>query len=351
MRVSRKISATGSPLALALGNFDGVHLGHQAILRATMAAAQRLHLNAAALTFAPLPREYFARRQTSPASPPARLMSVGEKLSAFAAAGLEQVFIPRFDEQFASQSPEDFLQSLRLANVRWMMVGDDFRFGAKRAGDVDLMQQFAAAHGIEVETMSDVVVGGSGVRVSSSAIREALAAGRLSAAAEMLGRRYAIIGRVTHGKKLGRTLGFPTANVALAGRKPALAGVFAVKCSLVTRGLEGVAELGKFEVGMTLDGVANLGTNPVVSSENRQHLEVFLFDYSGDLYGKRLQVSFIEKIRDEQNFASLDSLVTQMHDDTARAKKILSRVNDDGSAKEGLQTNPEPDGHPVSDAW
>jgi riboflavin kinase/FMN adenylyltransferase len=167
-----------------------------------------------------------------------------------------------------------------------------------------------------------------------------LAAGRLSAAAEMLGKPYAITGRVTHGKKLGRTLGFPTANVALSGRKPALAGVFAVKCRLVTRGLEGVAELGKFDVGEVLNGVANLGTNPVVSSENRPHLEVFLFDYSTDLYGKRVQVSFIEKIRDEQNFASLDGLVTQMHDDTARAKKILSRMNPDGSAKEGLQDHP-----------
>jgi riboflavin kinase/FMN adenylyltransferase len=148
----------------------------------------------------------------------------------------------------------------------------------------------------------------------------------------MLGRPYAITGRVTHGRKLGRTLGYPTANIALSGRKPALAGVFAVKCRLVSRGLEGVAG----DVGEILDGVANLGTNPVVSSENRQHLEVFLFDYSGDLYGKRVQVSFIEKIRDEQNFASLDALVTRMHDDAARAKKILSRMTADGSAEERL---------------
>jgi riboflavin kinase/FMN adenylyltransferase len=244
--------------------------------------------------------------------------------------------VPRFDERFSSQSPADFLQSLRAADVRWMMVGDDFRFGAKRTGDVGLMRQFGAAHGIEVEAMSDVVIGASGVRVSSSAIREALAAGRLSVAAEMLGRPYAITGRVTHGRKLGRTLGYPTANIALSGRKPALAGVFAVKCRLVTRGLEGVAELGKFDVSEVLNGVANLGTNPVVSSENRQHLEVFLFDYSGDLYGKRVQVSFIEKIRDEQNFASLDALVTRMHDDAARAKKILSWMTADGSAEERL---------------
>jgi riboflavin kinase/FMN adenylyltransferase len=340
MRVSRKIAATGKPLALAVGNFDGVHLGHRAILSATMRAAERLGLTAAALTFAPLPRQYFARRQNNPALAPALLMSVGEKLTEFAKAGLEHVFVPRFDERFASQSPEDFLQSLRSANVRWIMVGDDFRFGAKRGGDVTLMRQFGTAHAIEVETMSDVVTRQGSARVSSSAVREALAAGRFGDAAEMLGRSYAITGRVTHGKKLGRTLGFPTANVALSGRKPALAGVFAVKCRLVTRGLEGVAELGNDDVGMILDGVANLGTNPVVSSENRQHLEVFLFDYSGDLYGRRVQVSFIEKIRDEQNFASLDALVTQMHDDTARAKKILSRMNPDGSAKEGLQTHP-----------
>lgn len=332
MRVARKISATGSRLALAVGNFDGVHLGHQAILRATTAAAQRLQLDSAALTFAPMPREFFAYRQNNPALAPPRLMSVGEKLTAFAEAGLDHVFVPRFDERFSRQSPADFLQSLRAADVRWMMVGDDFRFGAKRTGDVGLMRQFGAAHGIEVEAMSDVVIGASGVRVSSSAIREALAAGRLSVAAEMLGRPYAITGRVTHGRKLGRTLGYPTANIALSGRKPALAGVFAVKCQLVSRGLEGVAG----DVGEILDGVANLGTNPVVSSENRQHLEVFLFDYSGDLYGKRVQVSFIEKIRDEQNFASLDALVTRMHDDAALAKKILSRMTADGSAEERL---------------
>ena len=340
MQFSRRIHATTKPLALAVGNFDGVHLGHQAILRSTIAAARRLQLDAAALTFQPMPREYFARRQNNPALAPARLMSVSEKLTAFAEAGLAHVFVPRFDERFSRQTPMDFLESLRSANVRWMIVGDDFRFGAKRIGDVALMRQFGAAHGIEVETMSDVVTGEGNVRVSSSAIRQALAAGRIRDAAEMLGRPYAITGRVTHGKKLGRTLGFPTANIALSGRKPALAGVFAVKCKLVTRGLEGVAELGKVDIDVTLDGVANLGTNPVVSSESRQHLEVFLFDGSGDLYGRRMQISFFEKIRDEQNFASLDALVTQMHDDTARAKKILSRVNDDGSAKKGLQEHP-----------
>ncbi len=335
MRLWRTFPRRSAPLALAIGNFDGVHLGHQAILSATLAAARDLNLSPAALTFSPLPREYFATIHRGATPAPARLMSVSEKLAAFHRAGLESAIVIRFCAAFAAQTPVEFLDALRDADVRWLMVGEDFRFGAKRAGDVAQMREYGAKHGIAVHTMADVRAA-TGDRISSSAIREALAAGDLRAAGSMLGRPYAITGRVTHGKKLGRTLGFPTANIALTGRKPALAGVFAVKCRLVTRGLEGVAG----DVGEVLDGVANLGTNPVVSSENRQHLEVFLFDYSGDLYGKRVQVSFIEKIRDEQNFASLDALVTQMHDDTARAKQILSRMSTDGSAKEGLQDHP-----------
>jgi riboflavin kinase/FMN adenylyltransferase len=331
MRLWRTFPTQSAPLALAIGNFDGVHLGHQAILSATLAAARDLKLSPAALTFSPLPREYFSAKNPAALPAPARLMSVSEKLAAFHRAGLENVIVIRFCAAFAAQTPTEFLDALRDANVRWLMVGEDFRFGAKRAGDVAQVREYGAKHGIAVHTMGDVRRE-SGERISSSSIRDALSGGNLHAAASMLGRPYAITGRVAHGKKLGRTLGFPTANIALSGRKPALAGVFAVKCRPVTRGLEGVAG----DVGEILDGVANLGTNPVVSSENRQHLEVFLFDYSGDLYGKRVQVSFIEKIRDEQNFASLDALVTQMHDDTARAKKILSRMNSDGSAEERL---------------
>ena len=337
MQLLRAFPVNGEPLALAIGNFDGVHLGHQAILAATRRAATRLHASAAALTFSPLPREFFTNRahHTSRASgwveTPSRLMSVTEKMAAFCNAGVERALVLRFDASFAAQSPESFLQALMRANVRWLMVGEDFRFGAKRAGDIHALRAFGQQHGINVETMSDVTTP-SGERISSSAIRESLRDGQLARATAMLGRPYAIIGRVMHGKKLGRTLGFPTANIALSGRKSALSGVFAVNCRLVTRGLEGVAELGKCDVGQILDGVANLGTNPVVSTENRQHLEVFLFDFSGDLYGRRVQISFIEKIRDERNFASTDplgELVTQMHDDTARAKAILSRMKDE----------------------
>ena len=322
MRLRRSIAPSSKPLALAIGNFDGVHLGHQAILEKTRNAASRLGFEAAVLTFSPLPREFFARVKAAHAVP--RLMSVSEKLAVFACAQIDCVMMPRFDAAFAAQSPAAFLDSLNQANVRWLLAGHDFHFGAKRAGSMPMLRAWGARQGITIETMDDIA-NDDGTRISSSAIRAALSAGNLDAAATMLGRRYAIVGRVTHGKKLGRTLNFPTANVALTGRKPALGGVFAVQCRLVTRGLEGAAAQAS-ESGNILNGVANLGTNPVVSIESRQHLEVFLFDFSGDLYGQRLHVTFIEKIRDEQKFARLDDLVTQMHVDTAQAKEILSRT-------------------------
>jgi riboflavin kinase / FMN adenylyltransferase len=321
MRLIRALKPQSEPLALAIGNFDGVHRGHQAILETCRNTASMLGFQPAVMTFAPLPREYFAKLRSDPAMAPPRLMSVTEKLAAFHRAGMTQVFLPRFNRAFAALSPHDFIARLVALNVKWLMVGEDFRFGAQRAGDAALLRSYGKTHGFAVETMADI---GDAVdaRISSTAIRDALAGGELVRAQRMLGRPYRIVGRVTHGKKLGRTLGFPTANVALSGRKPALGGVFAVKCRLVTRGLEGVAG----EAGEILNGVANLGTNPVVSSENRQHLEVFLFDFSGDLYGKRVSVEFIEKIRDEQHFSSLDALVTQMHDDCTQAKRILSRI-------------------------
>ena len=328
MQLNRVLVAGSTPMALAIGNFDGVHLGHQAILAATLHSASEHALTPAVMTFEPMPREFFARSETNAGIAPPRLMSVSEKLAAFSKAGIQLAFIPRFDAPFAAQSPSAFIDSLVRMNVRWLMVGDDFRFGARRAGDVATLREAGKRQGFLVETMADIVANGG--RISSTAIRNALSQGDLPTAHRMLGAPYAIIGRVTHGKKLGRTLGFPTANISLGPkvrrRKPALNGVFAVKCRLVTRGLEGVAS----KNGTVLNGVANLGTNPVVSSENHHHLEVFLFDYSGDLYGKRLEVAFIEKIRDEQNFSRLDALVTQMHDDAARTKTIL-RIIDDGS--------------------
>lgn len=325
LRLHRRIEATGTPLVLAIGNFDGVHLGHQALLAQAREVAHRMNAVPAVLTFSPSPRAFFA---TSSADVPARLSSTTEKLAAFARADVRHAFVPRFNAAFAAQTPHAFMHSLAAANVVAVVVGADFRFGFRREGDVTFMRSFGGAHGVAVHVVEAVEA--EGRRISSSSIRDALARGELPLAAAMLGRPVAVIGRVTHGKKLGRTLGYPTANVALSGRKPALGGVFAVKCRLVaTRGLEGVAG----DVGDTFTGVANLGTNPVVSSENRQHLEVFLFDVpneASDLYGKRLEVIFIEKIRDELKLPGLDALVAQMRDDELKARTILSR-NDDGN--------------------
>ena len=317
----RVLAPIGAPLALAIGNFDGVHRGHQAILAAGIKASRELGLTFAAMTFHPLPRDFFAKLRHDPSLAPPRLMSTTEKLAALVDNGVERVFIPRFDAQFAAQSPDDFVDALTRMNVRWLMVGEDFRFGAKRMGDTGMLRRAGAQRGFIVETLPDVAVGDE--KISSTAIRDALNQGQLSAAARMLGRPYAIIGRVTHGKKLGRTLGFATANISLSERKPALSGVFAVQCRLVTRGLEGVAGIEKIKAGTILNGVANLGTNPVVSIDGHHHLEVFLFDFAADVYGQRLACTFIEKIRDEQNFASLDALKKQIHDDVSKAKNIL----------------------------
>ena len=283
------------------------------------------------MTFAPLPREYFAKLRNDPSLAPVRLMSVTEKLAAMKIAGMTNVFIPHFDAKFSSQRPQEFMAKLVGLNVKWLMVGEDFRFGAKRAGDVAMLREYGAAHGFSVQTMADIE-DKNHEKISSTAIRAALAAGDMKMAEQMLGHPYSITGRVTHGKKLGRTLGFPTANVALSGRKPALSGVFAVKFKIVSRGLEGVVRTNADLEGV-IQGVANLGTNPVVSIDNRHHLEVFLFDFPNknsehDLYGKRVQVTFIEKIRDELNFTSADplkELVEQMHNDCARAKTILRK--------------------------
>ena len=321
MRLHRALGPVGAPLALAIGNFDGVHRGHQAILAAGIEAAREHGLAFAAMTFQPLPREFFAKlHDDAPFSPP-RLMSTTEKLAALVDTGVEHVFIPSFNAKFAAQSPDDFVSALMRLDVRWLMVGEDFRFGAKRAGNWETLRRAGAQHGFMVETMPNVVIGIE--KISSSAIRDALGLGQLDAASRMLGRPYTIIGRVTHGKKLGRTLGFPTANITLTHRKPALSGVFAVECRLVTRGLEGVAGIERTGAETILYGVANLGTNPVVSIDGHHHLEVFLFDFAADVYGKRLVCTFIEKIRDEQNFESLDALCRQMDDDVLKAKNIL----------------------------
>lgn len=305
MRLFRDLPANPTPIALTIGNFDGVHLGHQALLQQTVAAAGARGLDAAVMTFHPHPREVF-----DPVHAPARLSSLREKYAAIAQAGIDHLYVPRFNAAFARLSPDAFLDLLQhRLSVRWLLVGHDFRFGAKRAGDLALMRAQANIRGMEIVALEDVL--SDFERVSSTGVRAALAAGDLAAARQLLGRAYAITGRVVHGRKLGRTLGFPTANISLTRRKPALSGVFAVRCKGI-RGLEGVA-----------NGVASLGTNPAVQVDGRPSLEVFLFDFSRDLYGQRLEVEFVAKLRDEMHFGSLEALTAQIRRDCDQARALL----------------------------
>ena len=302
MKILRHAEAP-APTAIAIGSFDGVHLGHQAMLAHVCTAAKARGLASAALTFEPLPREFFAPREA-----PARLSSLAEKLAAFSSAGIAATFVERFDRAFAAIGREAFERRLHdHYGARWLMVGQDFRYGAGRKGDVAALATAGRALGFEVEVLPAVSVDGE--RVSSTRVRAALAAARFDVAQRLLGRPYAICGHVVHGKKRGRLMGFPTANVRLARAHPALHGVFAVKCfGAATRGLE---------------GVASLGINPAVEDGGPATLEAFLFDFSGDLYGRRLTIEFVKKLRDEAHFASLDELRARIGRDCDEAREFF----------------------------
>jgi riboflavin kinase / FMN adenylyltransferase len=291
------------PVAIAVGSFDGVHLGHQAMLARVREAARSRGLASAALTFEPLPREFFA-----PAAAPARLSSLQEKLAALADAGLDHAIVERFDARFAAITAAQFEERLAARyGARFVMVGPDFRYGAKRQGDAASLAAAGRRHGYEVQVLPAVDFGGA--RVSSTRVRDALARADFAAAAQLLGRPYAICGRVVHGAQRGRGMGFPTANVRLARPKPALHGIFAVRCfGVATRGLE---------------GVASLGWNPAVRGTGPATLEAFLFDFSGDLYGRRISLEFVKKLRDEAHFASMDELAAQIRRDCDAAREAL----------------------------
>lgn len=303
MQVFRGIpERADQPSVLTIGNFDGVHRGHQALLSLLTEKAHVLGLSAAVLTFEPHPREYF-----SAADAPARLSSLREKLLLLAASGVERAYVCRFNAAFAALSAENFIEDIlvRGLGVRHLYIGDDFRFGARRRGDFAMLQAAGRAHGFGVESMATLDVAGE--RVSSSAVRAALAKGELDHAAELLGRPYSIAGRVAHGDKLGRQLGYPTANIQLKHRRPALSGVFAVS-------VEGLL------ASRSVQGVANIGTRPTVDGSGRPRLEVHLFDWQQECYGAHLRVHFLHKLRQEQRFESFDALTTQIRRDADDAR-------------------------------
>ena len=302
MLVSRG-DAERAPTAsvLTIGNFDGVHLGHQALLRLLTDKARALGLPAVVLTFEPHPREFFA-----PQNAPPRLASLREKLLLLDAAGIDMTRIVRFNARFAALSAEQFIDRVLVESlqVRHLIIGDDFCFGAGRKGDFAMLKAAGERRGFVVEAMPTHSFNGE--RVSSSAVRDALAQGCLDRAARLLGRPYSIAGRVVHGEKIGRTIGFPTVNIQLKGRQPPLSGVFTVE-------VEGLA-------AAPVAGVASVGVRPTVDGSGRPTLEVHLFDWTADCYGAHLRVHFLRKQRDEEKYDSLDALSAQIALDACNAR-------------------------------
>jgi riboflavin kinase/FMN adenylyltransferase len=294
--------------AVTVGNFDGVHRGHRALLERLRALAREAGLASCVLTFEPHPREFFA-----PETAPTRLTRLRDKLELLAEAGVDRVHVARFDARFAALGADEFVARVLVQGLgtRRLLVGRDFRFGAKRAGDVALLERAAARDGFTLEAMPDVTL--EGARVGSSAVRAALAAGDFARAAQLLGRPYAISGRVAHGAKLGRSLGFPTANIVLRQR-PALGGIYAV-------------EADDEEAGRTLRGVASVGRRPTVNETALPLLEVHLFDLDEELYGRHLRVRFLAKLRDEQKFAGLEALRAAIARDAETARAYFSATS------------------------
>jgi riboflavin kinase/FMN adenylyltransferase len=302
MLVHRGFSQTApSATVLTIGNFDGVHLGHRALLARLTAAAASAGLPAAVLTFEPHPREFFA-----PQDAPPRLSTLREKLELLAADGVDRVHVCHFNAAFAALSASDFIERVLFGalRVRLLIVGDDFRFGAGRSGDFALLSAAGARLGFRVEAMASITLDGE--RASSSAVRDALQAGRIEHAARLLGRPYAIDGRVVRGDGIGRQLGFHTANIRIKHERPPLRGVFAVE----VLGLPGGPHR----------GAANLGYRPSANQVARPLLEVHLLDFSADIYGAHLSVRFLHKLRDEMKFPDFAALRARIASDVAAVK-------------------------------
>jgi riboflavin kinase/FMN adenylyltransferase len=287
-----------------IGNFDGVHLGHQSVFRHLLQKGRELGLTATVVTFEPQPREFF-----QPQGAPARLTRLREKLQTMQEVGIERVVILEFNKRLAGMSARHFVEELLIKGlgIRFLSVGDDFRFGRDRQGDFDLLKRMGRLHGYAVENMHTYMLEAD--RVSSTRIRQLLTLGELEAAAQCLGRPYRICGRVSHGDKRGRSIGFPTMNVNLHRIVSPLRGVFAVR----VLGLD----------PKPLPGVANIGNRPTVDGGTLYLLEVHLFDFARSVYGEHVQVEFVRRLRDEKRFDSFDALRRQIHLDAKTARQVL----------------------------
>lgn len=295
--------AAGHACVAAIGNFDGLHLGHQAILSVLANRSREAGLPAAVLTFEPHPREYFAPREA-----PARLMRLRDKAEALAAMGVARLHVLRFDAVLSSWDGPTFIDRIlgRALGAKRIVIGEGFRYGRDRQGDVALLHSEGLRLGFEVDEVPRYEIGG--LRVSSTRLREALAAGRLDEARTLLGRDYRISGRVVSGDRLGRRLGYPTANIRLQRRASPLAGVFAVRVS---------------GAGLSRQsGVASVGTRPTVGG-GEWLLEVHLFDFAAELYRQRLAVDFVARLRDQVHYPDLAAMTAQMHEDARAARRLL----------------------------
>jgi len=307
MRLSRDLAgpclAPGGSV-IAVGAFDGLHRGHQVLLTQVRVRAQALGCSPVVVSFEPLPRAFFS------STPVPRLSSVREKLRGFSAVGMEQTLLLRFNAALTAMSAEDFVQRVLVDRLetREVWVGSDFRFGHNRVGDVALLERMGAQHGFSACTMPSVQL--DGARVSASRARMLLAAGEFSGVEPLLGRPFVIDGKVEYGNQLGRTLGFPTANIHLQQRVSPVHGIFAVR-------------VGLGEGECSWPGVASLGIRPTVNQVSEPLLEVHLFDFEGDLYGQRMAVQFVAKLRDEMKFDGLEPLKTQMQLDARMAREVL----------------------------
>ena len=290
---------------VCIGAFDGLHLGHQALVRHALARARALNVPCVVLSFEPLPREFFA-----PNDPPPRLMLPRTKAERLFAMGVDQLGLLRFDRRLSSLTAQDFAQQVLVHRLRAreVWVGPEFRFGKARGGDIGVLQAVGQVNGFLAGEIEPVQVDGE--RVSATRIRQALREGDFDTAQRFLGRPYAIGGHVVQGKQLGRTLGFPTANLRFGGRTPALSGIYATW-------VHGVGDAPRASV-------SSLGTRPTVDGVEPL-LEAHLFDFDGDLYGRRIEVEFVAKLRDELKFSDLPALTAQMHRDAAQAREILSK--------------------------
>jgi riboflavin kinase / FMN adenylyltransferase len=330
MRITHGFQSPGVPHAVTIGNFDGLHVGHKAMLARLQDVARTRGIPSCVLSFEPHPREFFA-----PADAPARLSSLREKSELLRSLGIDRLHVFRFNRDFAALSAEAFIEKVLVGTLRarYVLVGDDFRYGAKRTGDFALLARAGQNLGFDAEFLPTVEIVDE--RVSSTAVRVALAAGELDHAARLLGRPYSISGRVVHGDKLGRGIGYPTANIQFKHNRPPLMGVFAVEvCGLDGQTPCTVENGRRIQTPCTVDnscfqmlpGVASLGVRPTVKKAGSAPvLEVHLFDFNASIYGRRVRVDFLKKLRDEEKYPDLPSLVAQIARDVDIAKQFLAQ--------------------------